>query len=305
MTPTLEGSAPTGGRVQLAPIVTSLLQQQRLFWTAATARAETLRRGMRGWETPTNWPDAKSLEAVVSDAVGYVVDAVQRQTLFWDTMRQAGNGFIEHEKRGCPPVLVFDYETIIDGRTLDRPVNYALVRIVAPEGYKAADPALRPFVIIDPRAGHGAGIGGFKDDSEVGVALRGRHPVYFVVFYRDPVVGQTIPDVTDAEQHFLRGVAARHPDAPKPVVIGNCQGGWAAILLAATAPALVGPLVLNGAPLSYWAGRPGHGVMRYAGGLAGGSWPCDIARRPRRRSVRRRPSWPEFRVAIARQYLVP
>jgi Protein of unknown function (DUF3141) len=44
----------------------------------------------------------------------------------------------------------------------------------------AVDPTRRPYVIIDPRAGHGPGIGGFKDDSQVGVALAAGHPVYFV-----------------------------------------------------------------------------------------------------------------------------
>ena len=38
----------------------------------------------------------------------------------------------------------------------------------------------RPYIIIDPRAGHGGGIGGFKTDSQVGVALADGHPVYFV-----------------------------------------------------------------------------------------------------------------------------
>ena len=289
------GTAPTGGLERLAPIVTDLLQQQRLFWTAATARAEALHRGTRGWELPAaTWQAAKPLHTVASDAVDYAVDAVQRHALFWDAMRQAGNGFIEHEKRGCPPVLVFDYDTIIDGTKLERPVNYALVRIIAPEGYQPADPALRPFVVIDPRAGHGAGIGGFKDDSEVGVALRGRHPVYFVVFFRDPVPGQTIQDITQAEQHFLRAVVARHPDAPQPVVIGNCQGGWAAVLLAATAPALVGPLVLNGAPLSYWAGRPGEGLDAIRRRVGRRQLAQRSAGRPRGRAVRRRPSRPEL-----------
>jgi hypothetical protein len=32
------------------------------------------------------------------------------------------------------------------------------------------DPKRRPFVVVDPRAGHGPGIGGFKADSEIGVA---------------------------------------------------------------------------------------------------------------------------------------
>jgi pimeloyl-ACP methyl ester carboxylesterase len=210
------------------------------------------------------------------DAMEYAVDATQRGILFWDTMRRAGNDFVEHEKAGCPPVLVFDYDTVVDGRTLPRPCNYALVRILPPANTRAADPAMRPFVIIDPRAGHGAGIGGFKSDSQVGVALRRGHPVYFVIFFRDPEPKQTILDITAAERTFLRKVHDLHPAAPKPVVIGNCQGGWAVMMLGASDPELMGPLVLNGAPLSYWAGERGRNPMRYMGGLAGGSWPATL-----------------------------
>lgn len=218
----------------------------------------------------------KAPHEIAQDAVAYVIDSLQRQTLFWDTMRGAGNAFIEHEQRGCPPLLAFDYETVLDGRKLARPVNYALIRIRVPAGCPPTDPTLRPFIVIDPRAGHGAGIGGFKNDSEVGVALRSRHPVYFVIFYREPEPGQGILDVTAAEREFLRMVVAHHPGAAKPIVIGNCQGGWAAALLAMSAPELCGPLVLNGAPLSYWAGRTGKNPMRYAGGLTGGGWPAAL-----------------------------
>jgi pimeloyl-ACP methyl ester carboxylesterase len=211
---------------------------------------------------------------LAADWQDYLIDAGQRAALFWDIMREAGNNFVTHEAAGCPPVLVFRYETVLDGRTFPRPVNYALVRILPEPGMPGTDAGLRPFVIIDPRAGHGAGIGGFKSDSQVGVALRRGHPVYFVIFFRDPVSGQTILDVTAAEATFLRRVAALHPGAPKPVVIGNCQGGWATMMLGAAAPDEVGALVLNGAPLSYWAGERGRNPMRYLGGLAGGSWPA-------------------------------
>ena len=74
---------------------------------------------------------------------------------------------------------------VADGRTFERPVNYALVRIMPPDGVEI-DPDKRPYVIIDPRAGHGPGIGGFKDDSQVGVALKAGHPVYFVIFFPEP-----------------------------------------------------------------------------------------------------------------------
>src|SRR4029078_6962780 len=132
-------------------------------------------------------------------------------------------------REGLPPVLHFAYETVMDGRTLPRPVNYALVRIVPPDGI-TVDSRLPPYIIIDPRAGHGPGIGGFKDDSQVGVALRAGHPVYFVVFFPEPEPGQTLLDVCRAEQAFVKEVRRLHPDSPKPAIVGNCQGGWAAMM---------------------------------------------------------------------------
>ena len=134
------------------------------------------------------------------------------------------------------------------------------------------DDRLRPYIIIDPRAGHGPGIGGFKEDSEVGVALKAGHPVYFVIFFPEPEPGQTLADVTDAEAEFVRIVAERHPESAKPVLVGNCQGGWAVMMLAAARPDIAGALVINGAPMSYWAGNDGDNPMRYAGGLLGGAW---------------------------------
>jgi pimeloyl-ACP methyl ester carboxylesterase len=213
----------------------------------------------------------------------YVTDCVQRWVLFWDTLRQRGNNFLEHERAGKPPVLAFDYEMVLDGRRLARPVNYALVRIVPPAGVSAAE-GKRPFIIIDPRAGHGPGIGGFKQDSQVGVALKAGHPVYFVIFFPRPEPGQTLADVCAAEAQFVEAVAEMHPHGPKPVLVGNCQGGWATMMLAASRPEITGPVVINGAPLSYWSGNWGGGdaenPMRYLGGLLGGSWlallTCDL-----------------------------
>ena len=64
-----------------------------------------------------------------------------------------------------------------------------------------------------------------------------------------------------------------HPEADgKPCVIGNCQAGWAVMMLAAIRPELFGPIIIAGSPLSYWAGVRGKNPMRYSGGLLGGSW---------------------------------
>lgn len=205
----------------------------------------------------------------------YVSDAGQRWILFLDIMREVGNFAVEQMEGGERLVLVYDFNVVIDGRTLERPTNYLLVQIEPPEGVQT-DPTLRPYMIIDPRAGHGAGIGGFKSDSQVGVALAHGHPVYFVIFLPKPQPGQTLADVCMAEGAFVREIAKRHPVAPRPVIIGNCQGGWAAMLLAASNPDLTGPVVASGAPLSYWAGVRGKNPLRYSGGLAFGALPAVI-----------------------------
>jgi pimeloyl-ACP methyl ester carboxylesterase len=205
-------------------------------------------------------------------AMDYAIDAAQRTVLFWDVMRQRGNQYREHLAETVPNVLSYEGELIIDGRTLKRPVNYGLVRIVPPKGV-TIDPQRRPFVIVDPRAGHGPGIGGFKADSEIGVAFKAGHPCYFVGFLPEPMPGQTIEDIARAEAMFLEKVIALHPDADgKPCVIGNCQAGWAVMMLAAIRPELFGPIIIAGSPLSYWAGVHGKNPMRYSGGLLGGSW---------------------------------
>src|SRR5689334_9806247 len=205
-------------------------------------------------------------------AVEYLTDAAQRSVLFCDVMRQRGNQYREHLAETAPHVLDYEVELVIDGRTLERPVNYCLVRVVPPPGVEV-DLARRPFVIVDPRAGHGPGIGGFKADSEIGVAFKAGHPCYFIGFLPEPVPGQTIEDVARAEASFLEKVAALHPEADgKPCVIGNCQAGWAIMMLAAVRPELFGPIIIAGSPLSYWAGVHGKNPMRYSGGLLGGSW---------------------------------
>ncbi|MBS7543226.1 DUF3141 domain-containing protein [Ancylobacter oerskovii] len=205
-------------------------------------------------------------------AGSYLVDAAQRWTLFLDTLRRRGQQYEAHMAEPAPNVLSYRAELVCDGRSLPRPVNYLLARIVPPEGM-AMEETRRPFVIIDPRAGHGPGIGGFKADSEIGVAMEAGHPCYFVGFLPAPVPGQTIEDVGRAEARFLELVAERHPLAQGgPCVIGNCQAGWAVAMVAALRPELFGPLILAGAPLSYWAGVKGVNPMRYSGGLLGGSW---------------------------------
>jgi pimeloyl-ACP methyl ester carboxylesterase len=222
--------------------------------------------------------NATAVEAAVRppnlamDAVDYWVDAAQRWALFLDVLAERGSRYREHAAKAAPHVLSFECSLIMDGRKLPRPVNYGLVRIVPPGGIKVGE-TRRPFVVVDPRAGHGPGIGGFKAESEIGVVLRAGHPCYFIGFLPEPVPGQTIEDIALAEAAFLEHVIALHPLAEgKPAVVGNCQAGWALMLLAAMRPELFGPIIVAGSPLAYWAGVHGKNPMRYTGGLCGGTW---------------------------------
>ncbi|MGG5818224.1 DUF3141 domain-containing protein [Falsiroseomonas sp. HW251] len=203
----------------------------------------------------------------------YTLDAWQRSVLFLDVLRQRGNAFLEREDDPMRHVLSFDFDVVMDGSGLPRPVNYWMARMRPPPAAPTPDQRKRPFIVIDPRAGHGPGIGGFKADSEIGVAMNAGHPCYFVGFRPDPEPGQTIEDVVRAIIAFAEEVGRRHPQAEgRPVAIGNCQAGWALLMAAAIRPEAFGPLLVAGSPVSTWAGVPGKAPMRYLGGVLGGSW---------------------------------
>ncbi|AVI63715.1 DUF3141 domain-containing protein [Halomonas sp. GFAJ-1] len=230
----------------------------------------------------TALPGGEALASVIDpfgfgrSAMSYWRDSLERNILYWDAMRERGNQYLEHMEQTKPNVLGFETEVLLDGRTLPHPTNYELLRVLPPANTDI-DPKKRPFVVVDPRAGHGPGIGGFKPDSELGVALKAGHPCYFIGFLPFPEPGQTVEDVVEAEVAFLRHVIALHPDTfEKPMVVGNCQAGWQIMMAAALEPDVFGPILIAGAPLSYWAGEHGKAPMRYTGGMTGGSWITEL-----------------------------
>ena len=201
----------------------------------------------------------------------YVVDAFQRSVLFLDLLRRRGDEEAEITSRPMATVLSFGHEVLMDGRSLPRPINYTLSRIVPPPGV-AIDRRKRPVVVVDPRAGQGPGVGGFKAESEIGDALRAGHPVYFIGFGAMPAPGQQFLDVVEGQVSFFERVVELHPEAPRPFAIGNCQAGYQTLMVAILRPDLFGPCLVAGSPMSYWQGEHGKNPMRYAGGLLGGSW---------------------------------
>jgi len=202
----------------------------------------------------------------------YARDFWQRSVLFLDILRQRGNQHEEMLRHGVSSVLMYESEVVMRGDELRHPVNYSLLRVVPPEGAEIDD-RNRPVYVIDPRAGQGPGIGGFKQASEIGDAFKAGHPVYFAGFTASPLEGQRVEDVARAHTMFLAKVAELHPEAlGKPFVVGNCQAGWHAMMAACMRPDVVGPMVIAGAPLSYWGGVWGKNAMRYLAGWFGGSW---------------------------------
>ena len=125
----------------------------------------------------------------------YWIDAWQRSILTLDTLRERGNTALERSVAVAPHVLSFDAELVLDGRTLRQAGQLPAGAHPCRRTGMTIDPRKRPFVVVDPRAGHGPGIGGFKADSELGVAMRAGHPGYFIGFTPEPMPGQTIEDI--------------------------------------------------------------------------------------------------------------
>lgn len=214
---------------------------------------------------------AASWPAGAGPMAEFTLDSWQRSVLFLDLLRKRGNEQVDITARPSATVLSFGYEVLISGRALPRPINYSLSRIVPPPGVEI-NPRKRPVVVVDPRAGQGPGIGGFKTESEIGEALRNGHPVYFINFSAKPEPEQSFLDVVEGQIGFFEHVVSLHPDAPKPFAVGNCQAGYQTLMVAMLRPDLFGPMMVAGSPMSYWQGVHGKNPMRYAGGLLGGSW---------------------------------
>ncbi|WP_371090210.1 DUF3141 domain-containing protein [Bradyrhizobium sp. WSM2254] len=58
-----------------------------------------------------------------SAAFEYIRDVQQCNLMFWDVMRQRGNQYREHQAETVPHFLDYAVELVVDGRTLERPVQ--------------------------------------------------------------------------------------------------------------------------------------------------------------------------------------
>ncbi|MGM0609206.1 MAG: DUF3141 domain-containing protein [Candidatus Muiribacteriota bacterium] len=230
------------------------------------------------------------MDNIFSNYLNYIFDRVQRSVLLVDALRQRGDNYLRNQNMGQQPFIAFSYKRILDGRNFIKPVNYALIQIIDDRyKYNSSDSGKEkstladiksnsinhskmPIVIFSARSGGAPGLESSQNDSQVGIALKNGHPVYYVVYEPEPIYGQTVKDIYNAKILFLEKVNKLHPKAPRPAIIGNCQAGCSAVILSAIRSDLTGPLLLSGTALSFWSGVDGGGPLRYKAGLLGGSW---------------------------------
>ena len=144
-------------------------------------------------------------------------------------------------RRDAPNALMFDAELLIDGRTLERPVNFGLAgssRRPAWPSTKTSAPSSSSI-----RAPAGARDRRYETgqrnrrstDSQATLAT-------LWAFCRSPSPARPWKTSTAQKRNSSRRSAGRHRNpAGKPALIGNCQAGWQVMMACATASRPAGP----------------------------------------------------------------
>ena len=60
----------------------------------------------------------------------YLVDAAERSVLLMDLLRERGNEQADMASRPLATVLTFGHEILLSGKSLRRPINYSLARVI-------------------------------------------------------------------------------------------------------------------------------------------------------------------------------
>ena len=160
--------------------------------------------------------------------LAYCGDVFWRSAAAMDTLRQRAANMSAHEAAGMPPCCISRPRKSQTPTRSRLPATTACCEspAAAPTRWSATfGQGAAPVVVVDPRAGHGPGIGGFRRDSEVGMALREGHPVYFVAFDREPVEGQTMGAVVESIARFIEIVSqSTSARSPSSMAIARAAG---------------------------------------------------------------------------------
>src|SRR5438309_2076576 len=115
-----------GGFLEVQPDVVTVLSDTAIrARDLDEAKALEAERGERALAEYIQSAAPKTPWNLWQDGADYALDFAQRSALFWDTLRQRGNNYVDHERAGKPPLLAYEYDVLADGRTFERPVNHA------------------------------------------------------------------------------------------------------------------------------------------------------------------------------------
>ncbi len=127
-----------------------------------------------------------SMPGLFGAATEYATDAAQRWVLFLDVMRQRGNAYREHAAQTAPNVLDYKGELVIDGRKLERPVNY-LSGADRPAGRMSMIENQRGPSSSSTRApGTAPASAASRPTARSASRCKAGHPCYFIGFLPDP-----------------------------------------------------------------------------------------------------------------------
>ncbi len=135
--------SPVDGVRHASDSANVLLRQAELVLRAATRHAEHIGRTHNALLHDTvkkahaladTMASSSFRDRTFEQMIDYWTDAGQRLVLTIDVLRERANNDLAHEAAGTPPVLIYDNETIVDGKTLKRPTNYVLLEILPPKG---------------------------------------------------------------------------------------------------------------------------------------------------------------------------
>ena len=210
-------------------------------------------------------------------------------------MRARAVQYEGHAGEPAPNVLDYEAELVLDGRTLAKPVNYLLARIVPPEGEIDAEEAAlrRRRSARRPRAGHRRLQGRQRD-------RRGDAGRPSLLLRRLPARPRARPDDRGrgARQARLprggRRAATRRPRASRSS-IGNCQAGWAVLIARRDPPRALRADHGRRLAALLLGRRPRQGADALLRRAARRLLADGADRRPRRRQVRRRLAGAELR----------
>ncbi len=126
----------------------ALTEQNRFVQVANARRSTRLMKDFqkkeeksrtKGEALAASWVPYDTPKKLMDAWTHYLKESSERAILTMDALRESSDNYFDHMAKGCPPVLIYDYEVIMEGRNLPRPCNYMLLKIIPPEGTETFD----------------------------------------------------------------------------------------------------------------------------------------------------------------------